>query len=226
MSWFVMTRLTCPSCGASFEAPTADTVNVTRLPLHREAVLSGAFHRVTCAACQHPSRVEREFLYADVDRHEFVHVFRAIDLPEWASREETALMAFHSAIDNGPPGVRNFARQYKTRAVFGLVELAEKVRLWDRGLDDALVELLKLELMTTIPELRRKADLQLTVTAILERQGDIEVEERSGEAFAMPLSRYRELLAVRSTLSERYPGLFYRPYVGFRRLATEELPAI
>jgi Zn finger protein HypA/HybF involved in hydrogenase expression len=76
MSWYTMSALTCPACAQAFEVPTADTVNVTRLPAHRGHELEGNFHRFACPSCGHASRVERDFLYTDLDRAQMVQVHR------------------------------------------------------------------------------------------------------------------------------------------------------
>lgn len=221
MSWFTMSALTCPACAHGFEVPTADTVNVTRLPAHRGHVLEGSFHRFACPSCGHAIRVERDFLYTDLDRAQMVQVHRPDSEMDWRHAEKQTLAAFHAAVDNGPPGVVDFAVTTRLRTVFGVDELAEKVLLWEHGLDDGLVELLKLELMMAMPELRRKPDIRLVITAVRDRDGELWAREGGGEEYALPLARLRELAATRGALTERFPGLFYRPWVSFRRLAFE-----
>lgn len=221
MSWFTMSALTCPACAQAFEVPTADTVNVTRLPAHRGHVLKGNFHRFACPACSHAIRVERDFLYTDLDRAQMVQVHRPDTEKDWRHAEKETLAAFHAAVDNGPPGVVDFAVTTRLRTVFGLDELAEKVLLWEHGLDDGLVELLKLELMMAMPELRRKLDIRLVITTVRDRDGELWAREGDGGQYALPLARLRELAATRGALTERFPGLFYRPWVSFKRLAFE-----
>jgi hypothetical protein len=49
-------------------------------------------------------------------------------------------------VDHAPPIVREMADGFAIRTVFGLPALAEKILAWDQGLDDRLIELLKLDL--------------------------------------------------------------------------------
>src|SRR5262245_38838895 len=110
--------LACPRCGERFNAPTADTINVTRMPGARADILEGRFHRVTCPACQRPFRVERVFLYTDLRRKHFAQVFPPVDWRRWPELEEEAAEVFWRGFE-GPPGVKQMAAAYRVRAVFG-----------------------------------------------------------------------------------------------------------
>ena len=227
MSWFEHDELPCPSCGARFLGATAETINVTRMPEMRDRILDGTFNRVVCPHCKTTAHVDRAFLYSDMTRKQFVHVFprtRASDWPVW---EETALEVFRHAFDGLPGEMRDFGAGFGVRAVFGGPALADKLHLADAGLEDAIVELLKLELHTSQPELRTRQDLFLDVVGVDAAAGLIEVAATGGAAppaiYGVRLSRYEELMSRREELVEKYLGLFSRPFVGYRRLAREPL---
>src|SRR5437660_345608 len=151
MSWFETTPFDCPSCGKQFFGPTAETINVSRMPGERDRILAGQFHRLTCSHCGAVLRVDRRFLYTDLDRKHFAHVFCTDEIGDWPALEQEAGKVFWQGFEKSPPGVREMALGFRVRAVFGVEALAEKLRIWDAGLDDALVELLKLELVTSMP---------------------------------------------------------------------------
>src|SRR5688572_30481756 len=196
MSWYeAQSSLTCSACGKSFTAATAESINVTRMPGARIAILSAEFHRVECPSCHHRSWVDRQFLYTDIKRQQYVHVFPQADLLDWPRLEEVAWEVFYGGF-KGPAGIQAMAAEYRTRAVFGPNALADKLRIWDAGLDDALVELLKLELFTTLPQLRGRPDLSFVVIAVTDELIEVEVTSRGGgaaEHYGMRRARYHEL---------------------------------
>jgi hypothetical protein len=227
MSWFATERFTCPRCQQEFTASTADTINVTRMPAARDQILAGTFHRLSCEHCQAPITIDRCFLYSDLRREQFVHVFPKDHESDWPRWEEIAGETFWNGFVPGPPAMREMAARFQVRAVFGLEALGDKLRVWDAGLDDALVELGKLELVTTHPTLSQLGDVALDVVAVGESLIEVEASSLLGawppERFGIQRSRYTELADARTDLASKFPGLFLRPYVGFRRLARETL---
>jgi len=228
MSSFDLTTMRCPSCGKDFEGGTADSINVTRMPWAKEQILAGELHRVECPHCHARHTVDRSFLYTDMTLGHFVLVFPNAQLGEWPELELVASRAFHDVVDQGPPMVRAMADTFRVRQVFGLRDLGDKLRLWEAGLDDTIVELMKLEL-TQVPALARRAELRLSVDGVLDSEDRIAIRAWSldgslpDSSWGAPLARYRELASRRAELVERYPGLFLRPYVSYRRLAREEI---
>ncbi|MCB9727447.1 MAG: CpXC domain-containing protein [Deltaproteobacteria bacterium] len=227
MSWFDVKVMTCPTCQREFEAGTAETINVTRMPWAREQILAGHFHTVECPHCDAVHHVDRGFLYTDFGRNHFVMVHANASLGDWPALEEVTGKVFSDVTHHAPPLVQQMATQFTVRAVFGLRDLEDKLRLWDAGLDDRVVELLKLELMVQTPALARRADLRLSVQTVAESEDRLEIEAWSHDGSHPPvlygaaLARYRELDARRAELEDRYPGLFFKPFASFRRLARE-----
>ncbi len=227
MSWFDVKTMTCPSCHREFEGGTAETINVTRMPWAREQILAGHFHRVQCTHCHAEHHVDRGFLYTDFTRNHFVLVHANTSLGDWPRLEETTSKVFSDVTHHAPPLVQQMATLFVVRAVFGLKDLEDKLRLWDAGLDDRVVELIKLELMVSTPELARRADLRLSVQAVAESEDRLEIEAWSHDGsqpsviYGAALDRYRELEARRPQLEDQYPGLFFKPFASFRRLARE-----
>ncbi|MCC6621652.1 MAG: CpXC domain-containing protein [Deltaproteobacteria bacterium] len=229
MSSFVVSTLTCPKCQREFEAGTAESLNVTRMPWAREQILAGHFHRVTCAHCGTESHLERDFLYTDLARGHFVMVHGTQEIGRWQELEERAAQTYHETLATGPSRAYELTARFALRVVFGLRGLADKLRVWDAGLDDGVVELVKLDLFQATPELRTRAELQLGVTAVDDEARRLEIEawsltgERPSTWYGASLARYHELAAARVELEERFPGLFNRPFVCWRRLANERV---
>ena len=231
MSWFEPLAVTCPHCNAAIEVGVAETINVTRMPWAKAQILQGVFHRPNCPECGGVFQIERHFLYSDFGAEVFVQVFDIADRERWPSLEDQTEEVFYSATENGPPFVQSMAGRFRMRAAFGIDELADKLRIWDAGLNDKLVELMKLELLVKTPSLQQVDTLELTVRRVAHEDELIEVEawDRAGVMepmwFGGPLARYYELEADVERLEELFPGLFHRPYVSFRRLAREMHPS-
>src|SRR5262245_12309227 len=68
MAIYHPTSITC-SCGATFPAHVARTLNVRRFPDLRERVLDLQLHRVVCPRCKRQLTVERPLSYVDPDRN-------------------------------------------------------------------------------------------------------------------------------------------------------------
>lgn len=225
MSKFDPQTFACPRCGREFLAGTAESINFTRMPRARERLLDGSFHRFPCEHCGTVITIDRVFTCVDLRREQFLHVFPLDHEKDWPKWEEIAGETFWNAFGSGPPMVQALGPRYRVRAVFGLDAAADKLRLWDAGLDDAIVELQKLELFAGAPELRERGDAVIDVVDVNERHIEVAVRSAGGTfapmAFALSRARYQELEASRDQLVPRYPGLFHKPYVGFRRLARE-----
>lgn len=229
MSRFSPTSIACPRCGAAILAGLAESINVTRMPRARERILDGSFHRFDCPGCGEQVAVDCPFLYTDLRREHFVHVFPRAEEAGWPECEQIAGTTFHQGFLGAPPALQEAAHRYRVRAVFGLGALADKLRLWDAGLDDAVIELQKLELFVGAPELGPRGDVALEVTAVDERQLEVRASSLTGSwpalSFSLSRARHDQLLGRRDELLQRYPGLFHRPYVGYRRLARETVAA-
>lgn len=233
MSVFEPTAITCPKCNDTFSAPTAETVNVTRLPAARDWIMNGTFHHVTCPSCTEPIHVDRSFLYADMTRCHFILVGCRRDEWHFHDLERQTIAAFtETMLVSAPPMVKAMAPRFRVATVFGTAALAERLRLWDAGLDEAIVELMKLEALAANPELFSMASsvrLVVVAVALADDQVQLELTRSDGEApdyVGLSLARYRELMDARESLVERYPALFHQPYVSYRRLALERVDLV
>lgn len=211
MSTLSKTETRCPACGDAFAVRTVDSANVQRMPAFRDALLQGRFMVERCPHCGAGAVVQMDMLlYTDLPRGQFVAVFSPARREEVPHLEGTVAQAFRRAfIDNAPPPVQRSAEHVGQRVVFGYGELREKVVCWDAGLDDRVLEALKLQVMQAQPTL---TDLQL------DRVEDDVLRfhaRQEGEAGELVLQRrqYDGLLALRPTLITLLPALFTGAYV-------------
>jgi hypothetical protein len=125
------------------------------------------------------------------------------DRPHWAQLEKEAHGALSVPLrEEGPPAVRRWGAGVVIRLVFGTEELREKVICRLAGLDDRVVEYLKVTLMDrdrgVVPVLDgcdQTADLRFR---FLDRD----------ETVTLPRDRYRQAAARTAELADELPGLF------------------
>src|SRR5262245_32074523 len=145
MSIFRDLSLACPQCGALRVESVAVSLNGPRVPEVVRAIVDGSFHRFTCRACEHHFRADGPLIYTDFERRHWIGEFPLDWERSWARLEHQPLDSFRRAmIDFAPPIVRAESSGFAVRAVFGLGALAEKISLFAAGLDDRVIELVKL----------------------------------------------------------------------------------
>jgi hypothetical protein len=110
-----------------------------------ESIIDGSFHRFTCPACGSVYRADGPLIYTDFERKHWIGEFPLDWETSWALLEHQPLDSFRRAmIDFAPAFVRAESSGFVVRTVFGLGALAEKIALLEAGLDDRVIEYLKL----------------------------------------------------------------------------------
>jgi hypothetical protein len=135
-------------CGTEIEVFVADSLNAARHPHLRRMVLERQLHVFTCAACGHRFTVEKELLYFDFTRRQFIGVFPHEARVRERAAGEQVLEAYATAMQREAPAfVQEAARDFLVRACFGYEELREKLVADEAGLSDLVLEVLKLQLL-------------------------------------------------------------------------------
>jgi hypothetical protein len=128
-------------------------IHATRVPHVRQMILDGVLHAIECPACGTITDVPAEVAYTDFDRSQWVRVARPHELAAWARVEADTLAQFERLMARGPDFVATIANRFRVRVVFDLDELRERLVIWDAGLDDAIVECVKLASVRERPDL-------------------------------------------------------------------------
>lgn len=160
MSVYHPVQATC-SCGNTFEARAAHSVNAQRSPAVRTAILDGTFHRSFCPTCGKAVTIETPFFYTDLKRKS---VFMVKPRGErYLARRDSERLSH--AVGFIPPSMIS-KRGRQLRVVYGLDELREKLVAQDAGYDDGFIELAKVFVLHEHPFLLHKQRLQLHLTAV------------------------------------------------------------
>ncbi|MBA3461792.1 MAG: hypothetical protein H0T46_17660 [Deltaproteobacteria bacterium] len=128
-------------------------LHAKRAPQVRAQILRGELHQVTCPSCQLALEVHGSLAYTDFDRYHWVEVGLPEQRLSWSETERHALARFDRAFNGGAPVIQPLREQFFVRVVFDLDELRERLQIWDAGLDDGLVECLKLQALRERPSL-------------------------------------------------------------------------
>lgn len=127
-------EMTCPSCGHVFRkefntAVFSDT-------LEREKILKNDFGEVTCPFCNHKFILNYRFVYTDDDLK-----YMIINDPKFVdSSSRLALVSSFKLLD----AVRkNEAKKFRRVMTADIKDLREKILIFEAGLNDKVVEIMK-----------------------------------------------------------------------------------
>jgi hypothetical protein len=202
----------------------ADGLHITRLPEVRQRILDGTFHTKVCRSCGHIGIVHTKTLYTDFDRWHWVAVAPPWLIHEWPRWEHIVRDEFeHNMRVAAPPMVKALADNFAVRLVFGFDALAEKLRAWDAGLDDRMVEALKVRVaMAHLGDLGPGFRLRLVRAS--RETWDLELEatllgRKDRIGFVLSLDEYLTMEATSDHPSEAIAT----PFGGVDRLFAESL---
>jgi len=178
-------------------------------------VLAGTFMRFDCIGCRATIEVEHDLLYSDLERQLFIGVFPRPSRGDAASCanliEETFRTTF---LEAAPAPVRRSATAITRRIVFGYDELREKVVARDAGLDDRVVEALKLVL---IQDAGWKRGSLLLDAVDEDRLRFARITGVGVEPVSVARGMYQELVSEQDRLAILLAPLFDGPYVHVSR---------
>lgn len=138
MSFERKVTITCPKCSASGEFVVWDTLNTEADVAANEFLLAGKLFTYVCKECKHKQVVNYDMLYHNVRNKYMITVVNSTD------RAREAIDVYNSMINGEALGVSEEDKNYKLRIVPSGNQLIEKIKIFDAGLDDRAVELMKL----------------------------------------------------------------------------------
>jgi hypothetical protein len=217
-------ELTC-TCGETVTATVVESLNAVNHPELRQEVMDRTLHVFRCGYCGAGTMIERAFLYFDFERRQMIGVYTLDDLARARECAEHVMELYCQRLrDDAPELVRERAKDFLVRVVFGYEELREKLVSDDAGLSDLVVEALKIELIAGDERLRAAGIVTLRLDEVtpegdLVFGGDWMVPPEIPLTVTVARAAYDEVAAGRATLLERIPGLASGPHVSLLRLA-------
>ncbi len=194
MSLFTEAAVTCPNCEETVVCQVVGSVNADRRPDLRDAILDDTFQVMTCNACGKSFRLQPEFNLLDVGNGQWIAAMPADRMPDYLAAEDTAAAAFDQSYGAGAtPAGREIGAGLCARVTFGWPGLREKLVIRDAGLDDVVVELLKLDLLRRMPSAPLAPGTELRLVAVNDDGLDLVWLDTLSEAPQKPMVAAREL---------------------------------
>jgi hypothetical protein len=167
-------RLACPACGQPIDAPVTQSINAREHPALKAALLDGTLNMLECDRCGHRAPLEATLAYHDPDNSYF-----AVVVPPGGDKAGEAALA---ALVEGT-----------RRLVPSRNALVEKVKILDAGLDDRVVEVLKVLLLAS-----RGHELNAVLLFDRLEVGTLHwlLLDRAELALASPVAGYEKLAAT------------------------------
>ena len=152
MSLFIHVTATCTKCGKAAETDLAASVNADRRPDLRAAILEGTFQSMVCEGCGTAIRLPAHLNYIALDSDQWILVEDTDRLETWYVAEKEATRLYDQSFGRLAPKVqRQMGETIAARLVFGWTALREKLIAHDAGLDDGILEVLKMGILRNVP---------------------------------------------------------------------------
>lgn len=143
MSRKITKEVACPHCHASVNTELWSSINVTQDPSARARLMEESLFTWRCPDCGYEAKILYPCLYHDMDRKFMVYLIP--DLQQDSLSDPVVEKQFPEL--NG----------IKKRLVSDLNAMKEKILLFEAGLDDKAVELMKLALAEVVSKRRGRA---------------------------------------------------------------------
>ncbi len=145
MSINIKEQIKCPSCGQLSEMTVWESITAADSPDLKAELLSGKLNIFRCASCGAAALVPNPVLYTDSEKRLMITFVPSADM-----EKHTNLLAVRSASkDSGELGGIS---EYNLRFVSTYNEFLEKILIFDNGLQDKVIEVLKILVLSQEPE--------------------------------------------------------------------------
>jgi hypothetical protein len=224
MSTIYSAQVTCSVCGHQLMVEIADSLNANRMPAAREHVLARTLFDATCECGRRITAIHK-VLYVDFERGLWIQVANEDERPAYTALEPAVLGAFAAAFDTErfPKAIAALAALVRPRLVFGYEELREKVIAAEAGLEDSLLEALKLELLVARSDLLTHGVEVMMLRSADDRALHFDLYASAGGEgqlvgeLVVARSGYEGIVVRRAVVAQTHPGLFTGPYVNIAR---------
>lgn len=167
MSLFLPVNLVCPGCGELITMDAVGSVNADRRPDLRDAILNDSFQDVECGSCGKSVRLQPNFNYLDAGRGQWIAAMPSKDISRHKAVDAEMRVLFDQSYGkNAPAAAQAVGTALDVRITFGWPALREKLLARQEGLDDVVLEMLKLDLMRRLPEVTLITGIELRLVAV------------------------------------------------------------
>ncbi|MDO5028287.1 MAG: CpXC domain-containing protein [Bacillota bacterium] len=182
-------EIQCPACGHKGEFSVYENINTKIYPDLKEKIKSGQLFIYKCPSCGTESIIDYGLIYQDPDEKILIQYYMS------EKEKEGALDLFSKeSLDHHDQAeeIIKILDSYRKRLVDNLESLREKIQIFDRGLDDRAVELVKI--ISTKIFIDENPNANLQAVYFVDDQGkDLIVFEADNDNYAinMDATMYR-----------------------------------
>lgn len=167
MSLFRPVTLACPNCDASITVEAVGSINADRRPDYRDAILADNFQDMTCEHCGTEFRLQPTFNYLDAGRGQWIAAMPGSRMPDYLTAEEEVNALFAVSYGNkAPQAAQAVGENLSVRLTFGWPAVREKLLLRENDLDDAVVELMKLDILRNVDKAPLQPGVELRIVGV------------------------------------------------------------
>ena len=148
MSRIDFQNITCPRCGRDHRIKVWSSLNAELNPLEKQSLLDGTFFRFECE-CSFSADIDAPLLYNDMTHQVMVYYVDEESVQKTQEMFSELVGDFNSAM-----------AEYRVRIVTDKNVLREKAVIFDLGLDDRVLEIVKLFYITNLYEQRPNAKVE------------------------------------------------------------------
>lgn len=146
MSINIKQEVKCPKCGELTEVTVWQSVTSADSPDLKDDILKGKLNMFVCAKCAHTALMPEPMLYTDAEKKLMITFAPCSD-------EASKAILFNKIKETSKEsGELDGLDDYNLRFVTAYNELMEKILIFDSGLQDKAVEMLKLLVLMQEPE--------------------------------------------------------------------------
>ena len=176
----------CPGCGKKMEFTLWQSIN-NEVENAREKIISGELFDFVCPECGHKARIQYPMLFSDLEHNAWI----------WSYPEGELESIMHSIEAAKAKGVL-------CRVVHSQEALSEKAAIFKLGLDDKVVELMKLAAAAQVNEIMSGCELGPIVFALNKEQQPCFLFKVDGRTnfMDMSLEEYEEFKRIFGVLLE------------------------
>ncbi len=203
MSLFTNTGITCQECEHVYTIQAVGSVNADRRPDLRDVILDDTFQENTCPNCGFTFRLEPLFNYLDVGRGEWIMSMPGRQILDYGAIEAEARTLFDDTYGaNATGAAREIGDDLNPRLTFGWPAVREKILIDELGLDDVVVEMVKMDLIRRMEEAPMRPGIECRLIAMDEDRMQFRWLNTEDEEAVMGVSVGKELYDVISADNE------------------------
>lgn len=180
------TTVACPKCGAHKQAKLYSSINTSDGGKLKGKILDKSLFTFVCDKCGYKASLGYPCLYHDIEKGIFIQL-----APDYSSSDIDMLQQTVGGMDFSDIG------DFKLRVVGTIEELIEKIKIFDTGKDDRIIELCKLFISKSVME--QKPDFMISRVYFDTHDQDVFVIfDDKGDKLVIPVTKdfYKESVAV------------------------------